>query len=279
MKRKLVRHGASTLITSLPSKWCAKYGLERGDEINLEERGPVLEISTEKALAVKSQKLDIKNLNTSLIWRYIFSLYRYGIDEIIISHDNQSELIQRITNELIGFGIIKQEKNTITIKDLSGTSDSEFETVYRRCFFLLLDMAQHTLDLHRKKQSLKPIATMDKNINKYTDYCLRVLSKRGFTDPRRTSLYYHTIVQIEFIGDIFVRIAKSKSKNLKYLKELIQALRKFYELCFQYSDARANELFAIREKLEPKLKNSSLLELLYTIINLVDVQYGISLSK
>jgi len=279
MKRKLVQHGASTLITSLPRKWCGKYGLKRGDEINIEERGPILEVSTEKALVVKTQKIDIRKLSTSLIWRYILSLYRYGIDEIIITHENQFDLIQEIANSLIGFGIVKQEKDTVTIKDLSGVSEAEFKTIYRRCFFLLLDIANQTLELHNKKQSLKPIQTMDKNLNKYVDYCLRILNKRGFTDPRQTSLYYHTIIQIEFIGDIYSLIAKKRPKKLRYLKEVNQLLRKFYELCFEYTDKKAQEIFDTRAKLEPKLRNPQLLEILYTIINLVDVQYAVSLSK
>jgi len=279
MIRKLVQHGASTLITSLPRKWCEKYGLKRGDEINLEERGPILELSTEKTLVVKSQKIDIRNLSKSLIWRYILTLYRYGIDEIIIAHENQFDLIQEIANSLIGFGIVKQEKDKVTIKDLSGVSEGEFKTVYRRCFFLLLDMAEQTLELYNKKEPLEPIITMDKNLNKYVDYCLRVINKRGFTDPRLASLYYHTIIQIEYIGDQYSLIAKTKPKELKLFKEINELLRKFYELCFEYTDKRAQEIFEIRKKLEPKLKSPPLLEALYTIINLVDTQYAISLSS
>jgi len=279
MKRKLVQHGASTLITSLPSKWCSKYDLKRGDEIDIEERGPILEISTEKALAVRTQRLDIRNLSKSLIWRYILSLYRYGVDEIEIVHEDKFDLIQEITNSLIGFGIIKQGKNTITIKDLSGVSESEFQTVYRRCFFLLLDIAKQTYELYTSKQSLDQIPNMDKNLNKYVDYCLRVLNKKGFSDPRQTSLYYHTIIQIEFIGDTYSLIAKTKPKKLEFFKEINEFLRKFYELCFEYNDKKAQEIFDIRKELEPKVKNPQLLEVIYSIINLVDVQYAISLSN
>ena len=278
MKRKLVQHGASTLITSLPSKWCDKYGLKRGDEINIEERGSVLEISTEKALAVRSLKIDIRKLSKSLVWRYILSAYRYGIDELQLVQDNQIELIQKITNSLIGFGIVKQEKDTATIKDLSGISEQEFDVVYRRCFYLLLDIAEQTYEFARKKQALEPIHAMDSNLNKYVDYCLRVLNKRGFSDPRKTSLYYHTIMQLETIGDIYTVIAKKGISEIKLLKEINNLLRKFYELCFQYSDERAQEIFNIRQKLAPKMKNKELNEIFYFIINLVDSQYAVSLD-
>jgi phosphate uptake regulator len=279
MKRKIVQHGASTLITSLPRKWCEKYSIKRGDEINIEERGHLLEISTEKALAVRTQKLDIRKLSTSLVWRYILTLYRYGIDEIIITHDNQAELIEKITNQLIGFGIVSQEADKITLKDLSGVSESEFDVVYRRCFFLLLEIAEQTAALFEKKQSLEPVMKMDNNLNKYVDYCLRILNKRAFSDPRQTSLYYHMIMQLEIIGDFYSVIAKLKPKTLRHIKDVNAMLRKFYELCFDYSDAKAQELYDIRAKLEPKLENTQLKEIFYSTLNLIDVQYAISLEK
>ena len=38
MKRKINRVGPNTLTVSLPSKWAKRYGLRKGDEINLEEQ-------------------------------------------------------------------------------------------------------------------------------------------------------------------------------------------------------------------------------------------------
>jgi len=278
MKRKLVQHGPTTLITSLPSKWVEKYSLKKGDEINIEEKGPILEISTEKSMAVRAQKIDIRHLSESLVWRYLLSLYRYGIDEIIVTHENQFDLLQKITDQLIGFGIVKQENKVVTIKDLSGVSETDFSQVYRRCFFLLLDMAEQSHALHKKKQSLEPIIQMDRNMNKYVDYCLRVLNKRGFTDPRKTSLYYHTITQLEYLGDLYSLIAKKKSKDLDDLKEINSLLRAFYELCFEYSDQKAQSIFLQRVKLEKSVKNPQMMEIVYTIINLVDSQYAVSLE-
>ena len=35
MKRKVVKHGTSTLTVSLPSLWAKEYGLKPGDELRI----------------------------------------------------------------------------------------------------------------------------------------------------------------------------------------------------------------------------------------------------
>jgi len=276
MKRKLVQHGAS-LITSLPRKWTQKYGLKRGDEVDVEERGPVLEISTKKAIAFAPYQLDITDMDKSLVWRYILALYRFGVDEITITHKNQMDLIQSIGDVLIGFGIVQHETNKAVLKDLSGVSESEFENIYRRCHLLLLEISNRTLELWKSKKSLTPILAMDKNLNKYVDYCLRMLSKRGYKDPKKTPLYYHNITQLEYIGDLFTRIAKFNPKELKYLDEINSLLRTFYELSFKFDNSKAVEIMKKRKMIETKIKNTDLREILHTIINLLEMQFALSI--
>jgi len=54
MKRKIVEQGLSkTKVVSLPIKWVRKYGLEKGDEVVIEEAGPKLILSTTKTLGFK----------------------------------------------------------------------------------------------------------------------------------------------------------------------------------------------------------------------------------
>ena len=48
MKRKLVRQGSSTLMISLPSKWVKSNNLDKGSEIDIDEKENVLEISVER---------------------------------------------------------------------------------------------------------------------------------------------------------------------------------------------------------------------------------------
>jgi len=38
MKRKVIKLGSSTLVTSLPSKWTNMLGVKAGDEIEVTER-------------------------------------------------------------------------------------------------------------------------------------------------------------------------------------------------------------------------------------------------
>ena len=54
MKRKIVKQGAATLMISLPSKWCKKFGLKKGDEVDIETANDSLLVSP-KEIKVKSE--------------------------------------------------------------------------------------------------------------------------------------------------------------------------------------------------------------------------------
>ena len=69
MKRKIVQHGSSSLTVSIPYKWIQKYNLNKGDEINIEENGNSLILSSDnrKVQNVKKIKVDdyfFKRFNT-----------------------------------------------------------------------------------------------------------------------------------------------------------------------------------------------------------------------
>ena len=48
MKRKIVKHGNSTLTVSLPSKWAKNNSLKQGDEIDVIENGKELILNSKK---------------------------------------------------------------------------------------------------------------------------------------------------------------------------------------------------------------------------------------
>ena len=50
MKRRIVKQGAATMTISLPAPWIKKFGLKEGDELNIEEKGKLIEITTERSI-------------------------------------------------------------------------------------------------------------------------------------------------------------------------------------------------------------------------------------
>src|SRR3989344_7771940 len=90
MKRRLVLHGPSTLTISLPSDWVKRFNIEKGKELNLEEHGRNLIISTEST-NFEQKQIDIENLER-VGKSYITSSYRQGYDEIEFTYKNNKYL-------------------------------------------------------------------------------------------------------------------------------------------------------------------------------------------
>lgn len=267
MKRKVVLHGPSTLTISLPTSWVKKFDVKKGDELDIEEYGKELRINTESTSFEKKQ-IDIGNLER--VGRsYITSSYRQGYDEIDFTYEDNKyiETIQdMIAKEITGFEIIRQYNNHCVIKDLTGHSKDEFNIALRRIWLLLLDLSNESLLAIKKNSltSLKNIKMIDYSINKFSNYCLRVLIKKGRYDFKKTPVYYHFVKVLEEIGDQYRDLCTFHSDNLKNIDEnLIELFKKvnshlnsIYELFYKYDKQKIEDLFKENITINIKISNS-----------------------
>ena len=75
MKRKVVKHGPSTLIISIPSGWAKKYSVKQGDELDVDEQGSRLIIDNKGEKQLPEINMDISGLKPKMIRRfYIFNI-------------------------------------------------------------------------------------------------------------------------------------------------------------------------------------------------------------
>jgi phosphate uptake regulator len=248
MKRKLVKQGAATMMISLPSKWVKSNKLEKGDEISLEEKNNELIINTEKISKEKSKvEIDISGLYP-LINRTLISLYIKGIDEVEISFSDSKDIEdfkKRAINELLGFEIIKQSQKSIIVKDITGSERQEVDELIKRIFLILDSMAEELCSALEKKQDMQPITEIDASVNKFVNFCLRILNKRGYKELNKTSQIYGIVSMLEEIGDLYKKIAKEFQKNKKIskeqlsrLKEIREFLKMFENLFFNFREIR-----------------------------------------
>ena len=254
MKRKIVLHGPSTLTISLPASWVKKFNIKKGDELNVEEHDKELRINTEKEFSLEKRNVEVGDLER--VGRdYITSLYIQGCDEIFLKYNNSKfgEVIQYlISKEILGFEIIKQGNNTCLIKDLTGHNIDEFNNSLRRMWLLILDLSNESLDSIRKNDidRIKNVKIMDSSVNKFSNYCLRLLIKKGHVDFKRTPSYYHFIKSLEEVADRykdlcnFYLISKEKvDKNfIKAFEKINQHLNEFYELFYKYEEKKVEIL-------------------------------------
>lgn len=267
MKRKVVLHGPSTLTISLPTSWVKKFDIKKGDELNIEEYGRELRINTEST-SFEKKEIDVENFER-LGRSYITSSYRQGYDEIDFTYEdnNYIETIQEmIAKEITGFEIIRQHNNHCVIKDLTGHSKDEFEIALRRIWLLLLDLSNESLLAIKKNNSaeLKNIKRIDYSINKFSNYCLRVLIKKGRYDFKKTPLYYHFVKSLEEIADQYKDLCTFHSDNLKKIEEnLVELFSKtnshlnsIYKLFYKYDKQKIEDLFNETKTTYNKISNS-----------------------
>jgi len=247
-------HGPSTLTISLPATWAKKFNVKKGDELDLEEYDKELRINTEKEFSLERKQVNIGNLK-KLGKTSITSSYRQGYDEIALNYDdiNYIEVIQDlISKEITGFEMIGQGKNHCLIKDLTGSKD-EFDIALRRIWLLTIDLSKESLNAIKKGDAteLKNIPLMDYSINKFSNYCLRLLIKKGHVNFRKTPLYYYLVKSLEEIADrykdlcnLYLNKPEKIDKNFIVIFSNVNShLNEFYELFYKYDEQKIEELF------------------------------------
>lgn len=301
MKRKIIKQGHNTLTITIPSKWANTNNLKPGDEIELKEEGKNLTVTAaRKNEEPSSITIDITGLSTPLLWRYISSAYRDGYDEIHVkwednykgyrnlytafSYDTldpllknhgveltQIEAIQALCNRFVGAELIDQKMKSCVIKELVEPSYKEFHNSLRRIFLLLLQMADEVDESVKgnniSKERLRAIHMVDTNLDRFEDFCLRVLNKHGYEDdPNKRSIMHSIIFLLELIGDEYKRLsihlleAKNLTKDTKdFTNKINKQLRNFYDLFYSFSKEKViniynfdKELASIYKKIAPK---------------------------
>ena len=285
MRRKLIKQGHNTLTITVPSKWAHQHGVKAGDEIDVTEHDNSLVISTDgNGTVPSSATVDISELSPALIWRYISSAYRAGCDQIAVtgighgkkalysafsyntleylkngSHStiatldmSPMETVSAVVNRLVGVEIIDQRTNYCLIKDMGEVSDKEFNNALRRIFTLLQTEAANIREgMGKDKEVLKSIHIVDTNLDRFEDFCFRVLNKKGYKTMRKTSVMHSVIFTLELIGDELKKIAihmleygRPYSRMMKELfKVQSDQLERFRRLFYKFNKQLAMEIY------------------------------------
>ncbi len=254
MKRKVAKIGSSTLMISLPSKWVKMYGISKGDELEIEEDKDKLVIATKLRIEHLKKELDISKLG-KFRKNYISHLYQRGFDEVEIKFENRdifNQIKERVGN-LLGFEIIEQGESYCIIKSITSELDVEFDTILRKIFLMLVDMADSAYDAIKNQQyeRLNEIKELEKMNNKFTDFCIRILNKKGYPEAEKTHFLYVTIRELEKVADtlrdicnIFVERKETKIRKEVFdvFNEATKYLRIYYELFYKFDSQKTTYL-------------------------------------
>ncbi|MBS3056589.1 MAG: AbrB/MazE/SpoVT family DNA-binding domain-containing protein [Candidatus Aenigmarchaeota archaeon] len=165
---------------------------------------------------------------------------------------NPVETITACVNRLINVEIIEQKENYCVIKELGETTYKEFDNAIRRIFILLNFEAEYIMAaIKGNKNEVKHIHIVDTNLDRFEDFCLRVLNKRGFSDFNKTPVMFTVVFLLEMMGDelkkIGLHLLENKKINTKFMIELfdvqMKQINRFYKLFYNFNKEHVLEIY------------------------------------
>lgn len=262
MKRKVVKHGSATLTVSLPSKWAKKYSIRAGDELEIKEEKGKLTITTDKSYeTIKECNLDLDACG-AISQSCIGALYKGGADAIRLAY-TKPEGMQAIDNalkDLLGFEIMQQQKNSCVIKEISTFGQEEVDSMLKRTFLLLISIADDSLNSLKEgnRELLQKIIERDIIINKFANYCRRIINKKGIAKIKDVPMTYYVIEEVEKLGDEYKHLCRyildnhikiSNSELFRIFEGVNKLFSDFFYLYFKFSIEKTRQLAEDKKKL------------------------------
>lgn len=257
-----------TMVVSLPSSWVKKYGLKKGEEIDLEEQGQRVVISTGKEYDIEKVRIDLKGATERAIRWTLSALHKSGFDEIVIDHDKKEtvKIIEELIKDLYtGFTIMEQTKERCILKSISKDKESELDPTLRRAFLVTMSMGEETLEAIKKRKfgDLKELAMKERMNNQLTNFCERILNKRGYKDHKKTNFMYVIAWNLEKICDNYNYICNllKDAKKVKIGNDIIKLyesannlFKEYYGLFYKFDINRLSELGAKKKEIEKETR-------------------------
>lgn len=298
MKRSVIQLAGRTLLVSLPSKWAASNNVKKGDELDLIEDGHRIVINTEKSSNVETAELDADVVKAS-IRRFIFALYKKGIDEIKINYSDEkvADVIRdTLLNQTVGYEIVSQTAKSCVVKLITSGNITEFDNLLRRTFLLLMSMSEEILTSIKDKnysQLLKTALLEDSN-NRLTTVCRRSLNKWGSDTYNKIGPIYYIVEELEKLADEYKHLCKNLSRvtktaslsirpeALSFFEKSHEALRKFYEVFYKFDtkafltidDNRTRFMQDAHKFLEVKKPNIAEIYVIHHSITIMQLIFG-----
>jgi len=262
MKRKVIQLAGRTLVLSIPQKWCQKFDIKKGDELDIDEQDKKLVIRNMKEIYFDKADLDITGLDMSIL-RHIASLYKRGVDEINVTFDCE-DYVQKvqgaISKEFVGYEVVKQGKNFCTIKNIARGFGEEFDALLRRTFIVVKEMGEEMYKALKKKEfsRLKNIQLIEETNNRFTTILRRAINKDGYKDYKRCAMMYYCLEELENVADELKYICQQfcdEKKNpfskeaIELFNKSIELFSKFYDLFYKHSNAKAEEIYRLRKRI------------------------------
>ena len=157
----------------------------------------------------------------------------------------------------MGFEILNISKQEMEIQIISSQLDLDFDTILRRAFLILMDMAKTCQNSWKSndKVSLENIYHQDFDVNRFLYFCLRYLNKSRKVMTFGRSILYYLIESLEDLGDELKDLGKILSKTkpdndaLQMLNKLNEMFRLSYEFFYTPDKNKANSVLRMNKEI------------------------------
>jgi phosphate uptake regulator len=253
--------------------------VQKGDEIEVQEQGSKVIISTESPLAMGTKTMDITGMDRTTILLSIRSAYRQGYDTIELKYSKPvakhlrtgekkmiSSIIYEEISRLVGVEIIQQRENSCLVKSISTVSFKDFNSILRRIFILLKDAFEDLLEGIKRgdRDLLGTIQERHDNITKFISYSIRLLNKKGYDDITDLTSFYHIVIRLEEITDVLkwtardvlaMKKLKFSDKSLKLLADSCEGFKLYYDFFYKLDPMKVTKFYEIRNNTMRTLKD------------------------
>ncbi|TAL56747.1 MAG: phosphate uptake regulator PhoU [Nanoarchaeota archaeon] len=267
MLRKVIQIAGKTYVISLPSSWLKKYGIKKGDSLEVQEKGSYLVVAPEKELGEEMLRIDVSGVTH--IKRILGAVYKAGYDAVRIDYSSKEErkaIDETLSMSLKTFHVMEEKDGSIIIKNLSEMRIEEFEQMLRRMFLLIINNIEDAVKgiEGKDEEILEEVISRDLEINNCADFCRRSLNRKGYALFIKTPPLYFIVEQLEKIGDAIRDIAIENEKSkIDLYKRAAAITRNFYELYYGFDIMKFDIWISNIEELKKDLaKDESSLKLL-----------------
>ncbi len=213
MKRKVARIGPSTLMVSLPSKWCKENNIQKGREIELDygENNSLIIGASQPEKKIKEITVDLSKFKY-YPRHLVAAAYKTGYDKIIAKYSSEKEkkdVESLFGYSCLGYTVLEETKDTFVIKDLAEINEKEFEAVLRKLFFLYTEVAGNALEFVKtgNRDKLAELISNRRTSNKYTDYCRRIINKNLPINYKYPAIIFYLLEQMETITKAYQNLS------------------------------------------------------------------------
>ncbi len=227
MKRKIVKHGPSSLTVSMPIKWAKKYGLMPGDEIDILEDENSLILTTYKSSPIKKEMIINLDKTKKFMLRLLCGPYLKGYRSIKMyySDPNEHKNIQKGLKYLIGFEIVEQKQDSTKVEEISSGTYEKFSNILVRLFHIQKSFLEEVnAYLKEPYDNLQDLLDIELTCDRLALYCRRLLNQNIYKPGAETTGLYHIVCLIEQSADELRHIVEyfieNKPKNYKYDNKL-----------------------------------------------------------